>query len=441
MCKSVDTQHRKQRGRTAPNHALSTDGLIYGIEDKPPFGKLILFAIQMVLSVFVATVLIANICGVNVPAALVGAGLSTLAYILVTGGKSPMFISNSGAFVAPVIMALSTAGYSGVIVGGVVTFLIYSIFGIIFTKIPVSNIYKVFPSALIGAVTVVIGINLMAFIPTYLGDTGQWGLVIALITMLAIALLSHYAKGIMKILPFLLGTLIGYGCAVVLTITNICKIVDFTVFKNMTLFTMPEFAFTKVATIGDSRILISIIVVYIAFTISAMMECLSDHAALSGIIETDLYVTPGLGKIFRGEGLSNLMSSVFGGLGACSYGEGVACVGFSRVASVWVTGMAAIILGLLGFIGPVQAFIASIPSCVFAGAAIVLYGFIACSGIKMLQKTDLNKQKNLVIVSSVLSLGIGGLVLGGATISISGTALALVFGVILNLILKEKVDE
>lgn len=416
-------------------------GLIYDITDKPPIGKLLLFAVQMVLSVFVATVLIANICGVNVPAALVGAGLSTLVYILVTGGKSPMFISNSGAFVAPVIMALAAAGYTGVIVGGVVTFLIYNIFGIIFTKIPVQNIYKVFPSALIGAVTVVIGINLMGFIPTYIGETGQWGLVIALITMLAIALLSHYAKGIMKILPFLLGTLIGYVCAVILTVTKVCNLVDFSVFKNMKLFILPEFAFTKVTPVADKAVLISIIVVYIAFTVSAMMECLSDHAALSGIINTDLYVTPGLGKIFRGEGTSNLMSSIFGGLGACSYGEGVACVGFSKVASVWVTGTAAIILGLLGFIGPIQAFIASIPSCVFAGAAIVLYGFIACSGVKMLQKTDLNEQKNLVIVSSVLSLGIGGLVLGGTTISISGTALALVFGVILNLILKEKNNE
>ena len=132
---------------------------------------------------------------------------------------------------------------------------------------------------------------------------------------------------------------------------------------------------------------------YIAYTISAIMECLSDHAALSGIIGVDLYKEPGLSKIFIGEGLANLVGSCVGGLGICSYGEGVACVGFSKVASVKVTFVAAIILGLLGFIEPIQVFIASIPSCVFAGAAIILYGFIACSGIKMLQKTNLNEQK------------------------------------------------
>ena len=168
------------------------------------------------------------------------------------------------------------------------------------------------------------------------------------------------------------------------------------------------------------------------------MECLSDHAALGGIIGVDLYKTPGLGKLFIGEGLANVAGTSIGGLGICSYGEGVACVGFSRVASTAVTAGAAIILILLGFLGPVQASIASIPSCVFAGAAIILYGFIACSGIKMLQKTDLNKQKNLIIVSTVLSLGISGLVVGGSTISFSATALGLIVGIILNLVLKEK---
>ena len=413
--------------------------MIYGIKDKPPVGKLILFAFQMVLSVFVASVLIANICGVNVSAALVGAGLGTLIYLASTKAESPMFISNSGAFVAPVLMALAAAGYTGVFVGGLTTFVIYTIFGIIFSKVPVENIYKVFPPALIGAVTCVIGINLMGFIPTYLGETGQWGIVVALITMLVIALLSHYAKGMAKILPFLVGILIGYAAAAILTLTGIVQLVDFSVFSGMKLFIMPEFAFTKFTSVSWSTLL-PIIVVYIAFTISAMMECLSDHAALGGIIGVDLYKKPGLHRIFIGEGMANIASSLFGGLGACSYGEGVACVGFSRVSSTLVTGAAAIILALLGFIGPIQAFIASIPSCVFAGAAVVLYGFIACSGIKMLQKTDLNIQKNLVIVSSVLSLGISGVVLGGSTFSISGTALALVVGVILNLILKEKVN-
>ena len=414
--------------------------MIYNINDRLPFGKLVSFSVQLMLSVFVATVLIANICGVAVSGALVGAGLSTICYLLITGFKSPMFISNSGAFVAPVMAAIGLGGYPAVAIGGLVTCLIYSLFGVIFTHIPVDKIYKVFPPALIGAVTVVIGVNLMPFILSYVqiaGVTSQWGVIVALITMLAIALISHYAKGMLKILPFLLGTLIGYIIAISLTVTGVYEIVDFSVFKNLKLFIVPDFAFLHWGSVQLSTIL-PVIIMYIAYTISAMMECLSDHAALGGIIGVDLYRQPGLGRIFIGEGFANLVGSIFGGLGECSYGEGVACVGFSKVASTFVTLGAAIILILLGFLAPVQAFIASIPSCVFAGAAIILYGFIACSGIKMLQKTDLNIQKNLIIVSSVLSLGISGLVLGGATISISATGLALVVGIILNLILKDK---
>lgn len=414
--------------------------MIYNINDKIPFNKLIMFAIQLVLSVFVATVLIANICGVAVSGALVGAGLSTIVYLIITGFKSPMFVSSSGAFVAPVMLALAAGGYSAVAIGGLVTCAIYTIFGLIFTKIPVEKIYKVFPHALIGAITVVIGVNLMPFILSYVqinGITNMWGVSVAFVTMFAIAIISHYAKGMWQILPFLLGTLIGYIYAIILTVTGVYQIVDFSVFDNLKIVSIPDFAFLHWTSI-EFKTIIPIIIIYIAYTISAMMECLSDHAALGGIIGVDLYKTPGLGKLFIGEGLANVAGTSVGGLGICSYGEGVACVGFSRVASTAVTAGAAVILILLGFLGPVQAFIASIPSCVFAGAAIILYGFIACSGIKMLQKTDLNKQKNLIIVSTVLSLGISSLVVGGSTISFSATALGLIVGIILNLVLKEK---
>ena len=416
--------------------------MIYNINDKLPFKQLIVFSIQLVLSVFVATVLIANICGVAVSGALVGAGLATAIYLVLTKFQSPMFVSSSGAFVAPVMAALAAGGYTAVAIGGLVTCIIYVLFGFIFTKVPVEKIYKVFPPALIGAVTVVIGVNLMPFILSYVqiaGVTNMWGVSVALVTMLSIAIISHYAKGLWRILPFLVGTLIGYIYAIILTLTGVYQIVDFSVFTNLKLFNVPDFAFVHWTSVNWTTVL-PVIIMYIAYTISAMMECLSDHAALGGIIGVDLYKKPGLGRIFMGEGIANVVGTTFGGLGICSYGEGVACVGFSRVAATEVTLGAAVLLVLLGFLAPVQAFIASIPSCVFAGAAIILYGFIACSGIKMLQRVDLNVQKNLVMVSTVLSLGISGLVVGGATISLSATGLALVVGILLNLLLKEKTN-
>lgn len=405
--------------------------MIYNVNDNPPLGKTLLFALQLMLSCFTATALIAQICGVPLSGAFLGAGFATVVYGIVTKHSSPMFISNSGAFVAPVLAALAVGGYTAVAVGGLVAFLVYTIFGIIFKYISVENLYKFMPKVLIGSVTVVIGINLMGFIPGYIGDTDNLGVIIALITVLAIALSSHYFKGALSMFPFLIGTLVGYIVSIPF------GLVDFSKFQGISLFNIPDVAFMHWSGVSF-KTLIPVIVVYIAFTISAICECLSDHAALGGIIGVDLYKNPGLTRIFIGEGVANLSTAWLGGLGACSYGEGVGAVGFSKCASTVVTLIAAVMMMLLGFLEPVQAFIASIPSCVIGGGtACILYGFISSSGIRLLKGVDFGNQKNLIICSVVLALGISGVTLGGDTFSLSGTALALVAGVILNLVLKE----
>jgi len=384
------------------------------------------------LSCFTATALIAQICGVPLSGAFIGAGFATIIYGIATKHESPMFISNSGAFVAPVLAALAVGGYTAVAVGGLVAFLVYTLFGVAFNYITVDSLYKFMPKVLIGSITVVIGINLMGFIPGYIGDTGNLGVVIAFITVLAIALSSHYFKGALSMFPFLIGTLVGYIISIPF------GLVDFSKFEGIKLFNVPELALMHWTAV-EWKVLVPIIVVYIAFTISAICECLSDHAALGGIIGKDLYKTPGLTRIFIGEGLANISSACFGGLGACSYGEGVGAVGFSKCASTLVTAVAAVMMMALGFLEPVQAFIASIPSCVIGGGtACILYGFISSSGIKLLKDVDFNNQKNLIICSVVLALGISGVVIGNDTFSLSGTALALIAGVILNLILREK---
>ena len=406
--------------------------MIYNVNDKLPFNKLILFALQIMLSCFTATALIAQICGVPLSGAFVGAGAATIVYWLVTNRQSPMFISNSGAFVAPVLAALAAGGYTAVAVGSLVACLVYTIFGIIFHKISIDNLYKFMPKVLIGSITIVIGINLMGFITGYIGDTGNLGVAIALVTVLAIALSNHYLKGIWSMFPFLIGTLVGYIVAIPF------GLVDFSKFDNIHLFTLPEFAFSKFTSV-EFTTLIPIIIMYIAFTISAICECLSDHAALGNIIGKDLYKNPGLTRIFIGEGAANLATGCLGGLGACSYGESVGTIGFSKCASSQVTFVAAILMILLGFFEPIQAFIASIPSCVIGGGtACVLYGFISSSGIKLLKDVDLNNSKNLILCSVILAIGISGITIGGSVFSLSGTALALVVGIILNLILKEK---
>ena len=406
--------------------------MIYNVHDKPPLGKTLLFALQLMLSCFTATALIAQICGVPLSGAFIGAGLATIVYSYITVGKSPMFISNSGAFVVPVLAALAAGGFTGVIVGGAVTCIVYCIFGMIFSKISVEKLYKFMPKVLIGSVTVVIGINLMGFITGYIGDTGNLGVIIAFITVLAIALSSHYLKGTLSMFPFLIGTLVGYIISIPF------GLVDFSKFNGIHLFTMPELAFMNMAPVSFKAML-PIIVIYIAFTISALCECLSDHKVLGNIIDRDLYKEPGLGLIFIGEGAANLMTSLCGSLGGCSYGESVGAIGFSKCASVKVTRYAALMMIALGFIEPIQAFISSIPSCVIGGGtACILYGFISSSGIRVLQEVDLGNQKNLIICSVVLALGISGIVIGNDVFSLSGTALALIAGILLNLMLKEE---
>ena len=414
--------------------------MIYGINDRIPAGKTIAFATQLLLSCITASILIANICGVPVSGALFGAGMATLVYLLATKSDSPMFISNSGNYVAPVLLALSMGGSFAVFIGGITACVIYCLFGIIFTKIPAKNIYKVFPEPLVGAVTIVIGITLMGFIGTYCqinGESNIWGVIVAITTALIIALISHYAKGMVKILPFLLGTLSGYLIAIALTATGVCRLVDFSVFDGMKLFSKPTMAYSSFHSV-DAKIIIPIVLVFAAYTVSAMMEAMSDHKVLGNIIGVDLYEKPGLGRIFIGEGLANLLSSFYGGLLTCSYGESVSCIGFSKVASPVVTGVAAIMMIILSFFEPIQVFVSSIPSCVFGGCAIILYAFIAASGVRTLQNVDLNNNKNLLLVAMPLSIGISGIALGGATFALSGTALALIAGVVLNIVLKEK---
>lgn len=406
--------------------------MIYNVKDKLPFNKLIIFALQLMLSCFTATALIAQICGVPLSGAFVGAGVATIVYQLICRRESPMFISNSGAFVAPVLAALAAGGYTAVAIGGLTAFLTYAIFGIIFSYIPVNNLYKFMPKVLIGSVTIVIGINLMGFIGGYIGDTGNLGVAIALVTVLSIALANHYLKGIWSMFPFLIGTLIGYIVSIPF------GLVDFSKFSGIHLFVLPTFAFQNFTSVEFTK-LIPIIVMFLAFTVSAICECLSDTATLSNIIGKDLYKEPGISKIFIGEGVANIASSFLGGLGACSYGESIGTIGFSKCASVQVTFTAAIMMILLGFIEPIQAFISSIPGCVIGGGtSMVLYGFISSSGIKLLKNVDLNNPKNLIICSVVMATGISGIAIGNDVLSFSGTALGLILGIILNLILKDK---
>lgn len=424
---------------------MTDNKLIYGIGDNPKTAKeWILYAVQQVLSVIVATLLISQICGTPASSCLIGACIGTLIYQIFTKFRSPMFISSCGATCSAVIGALALPGiaeknYLMVAVGGAVTMAIYIVFALIIKFGGIEKINKIFPPTIVGPVTMVIGLNLATFMVTYTHQSSTWEVIVAILTMFVIALSSHYFKGFMKTIPFLIGIVFGYVLSVILTLTGVAPLVDFSVFNPEVWHWYPDLTFLQWHGADFSwGNFVQVIILFIPVSICALLEHYSDHKCLSNIVGEDLTVNPGMHRTLMGDGVASFAGTVLCGLPNTSYGESIACVGFSKVASVKVITLSAGILGLLSFIAPLTAFVSSIPSCVFGGCALILYGYIASSGLRLIinSKVDLEDNKNLIITSVVLTSGVGGIFLFSA--SFTGVALAMVLGVILNLILRDK---
>ena len=420
------------------------NNLILNTNEKPRSVKeWILYPLQMVMAVFVATVLIATICGTPIDACLLGGCLGTLVYQCFTKFKSPMFISNSGATVSAVIGALAlgnTPNYLAVAIGGIVVAAIYILFAFVIKWRGVAVFNKIFPATIVGPITIVIGLNLATFIPSYVGlggPTETWGVVIAILTMLLIAITSKFAKGFMKTIPFLLGLLFGYVLCLAVELIGWADFNIIGIWKELdSFFNMPDFSFLHWNFKDfEASMLLDILLLFAPVSICALLEHYSDHKVLSNIIGQDLTEEPGLHRSLMGDGVASMIGTWVCGLPNTSYGESTATIGFSRVASVIVSTVAALFLGSLAFIEPVQVFLRSIPSCVFGGCAMILYGYIACSGLKTLinNHVDLEDTRNLIVTSVILTVGVSGIFLFSQ--SFKGVSLAMILGVVLNLIL------
>lgn len=418
--------------------------MLYNINDKLPMRRLIVAALQQVVACFVATILIPTICGVPIAPAMLGAALGTLLYQLITRGQSPMFISSSGAFVAAVTGALALGvapNYFAVFIGGIIVCIVYFTVGAAINHFGTAWINKLLPPVVIGPIVAVIGLNLATFIPTYFQINGQYSLIgfgLGILTLLITALISQYGKGFIKNLPFLISILIVYAFAAVLTVCGV-KIIDFSAFNNVHLFQMPDFAFTHFNQWNWSW-LPQILLLFLPLALVTICEHTSDHKALSAVIDTDLTQNPGLGFTLMGDGAATALGALIGAMPNTSYGESVGTTGFSKICSKYVITLAAIIMGIAAFIGPLQAFLISIPSCIFGGCAAILYGYITLSGIRTIKDSniDLNDNKNVTIIAAILTLGVSGTVCNFGVVSIGTTALAMIVGILLNLILKNK---
>ncbi len=444
--------------------------LVYQVKDRPPFGKTLVFALQQLLAILAATIAVPAVINSSIPgaamsqsAALFGAGVGTLVYLLFTKFRSPVFLGSSFAFIGSMLAAFAggvsmSVGYLGLILGAAFAGLVYVVIALIVKKVGVKWINKLMPAVVIGPTVAIIGLSLAG---NAIGDLTTGGLkdafggsvcnsyvalVCGLVTLFTVIACSVYGKKMAKLIPFIIGILAGYAVAAIFTAigyaakVDALKVIDFTKFKNMQWY--PDFAFVEAfkgsynfgegGSFGTYLVTIAVAYAPVAFVVFA--EHIADHKNLSTIIEKDLLTDPGLDKTLLGDGIGSLAGAFFGGCPNTTYGESVGCVAITGNASVATIFATAIMAIVASFVAPFVTFLATIPNCVMGGVCITLYGFIAVSGLKMIQEVDLGNNKNLFVVSVILIAGIGGLTLNFGKVTITSVACALILGIITNVL-------
>ncbi len=436
--------------------------MVYNVKDKPPFGKMLVYALQQMLAILAATIAVPAIIGngMSQAAALFGAGVGTLVYQLFTKFKSPVFLGSSFAFLGSMAAAFAGGvsmqlGYLGLIIGAVFAGLVYVVIALIVKKCGSGWVNKLMPAVVIGPTVAIIGLSLAG---NAIGDlvghvaqdsngnyimnlNGGISMVCGLVTLFATVAASVYGGKNIKLIPFIIGIAAGYVVATIFTLIGTAanvealKVIDFTKFQNMQW--LPDFtfieAFKGVKEVNGAYIgTIAVAYVPVAFVVFA--EHIADHKNLSSIIESDLLKegNPGLDRTLLGDGVGSMAGALFGGCPNTTYGESVGCVAITGNASVATITTTAIVCIAAAFVAPFVTLLATIPGCVMGGVCVALYGFIAVSGLKMVQKVDLEDNGNLFTVSAILIAGIGGLSLKFGQITITEIACALILGILVN---------
>ncbi len=437
--------------------------LVYGVKDKPSWGKTIVFALQQLLAIMAATIAVPMIVGngMSTTAALFGAGVGTLVYLLFTKFRSPVFLGSSFAFLSSMSAAFAGGismqlGYLGLLLGAVFAGLVYVIIAIIVKFAGVKWINKLMPAVVIGPTVAIIGLSLAG---NAVGDlvgaakdangnfimTAHAGacMVSGLVTLAVTIICSVYGKKMVKMIPFIIGILAGYAVASIFTGIGFAtgneelKIINFSLFQDAFSKWYPDFTFlTAFKGFGElnGSYIGTIAVAYVPVAFVVFAEHIADHKNLSTIIEQDLLEEPGLHRTLLGDGIGSMAGAFFGGCPNTTYGESVGCVAISGNASVRTIFTTAIMAIVIAFISPFATFLATIPSCVMGGVCIALYGFIAVSGLKMIQQVDLGDNKNLFVVCVILIAGVGGMSLKFGQITITEVACALILGILVNLL-------
>ena len=436
--------------------------LVYDINQKPPLKKNLVYAFQQLRAIMAATLLVpvlADSTGLylNQPAALFGAGMGTLFYIFIaTRKKSPVFLGSSFAFISPLAGACAY-GFLGIFVGSLFAGLVYVLIALIVKKTGTAWVTKLLPPVVIGPTVALIGLSLCGSAVNNLNNTaaGSYNLVAILVGLIAFFITVFASvKGTqsMKMVPFIIGILGAYVIALILTFigrASGCEAlqpVKLSAFDNVQLFKVPRFTFLGMFgaykdatnTIGSASDVLSLFVLFAPVAFVTLAEHIADHENLSSIIGHDLITDPGLDRTLLGDGAGSIVGALFGGCPNTTYGESVGCIAITGNASVSTIAIAAVYCVLLSFFDPFVCFVNSIPTCIVGGVCIALYGFIAVSGLKMIQPVDLNDHRNLFVVAAILVCGIGGLTLNFGSVQISAIATGLIVGILVNVIFNRR---
>lgn len=424
---------------------MKNSKMLLDVNDKPPLLKWLLLSLQHVFAMFGATILVPILVNkaagsevLSIPVALISSGIGTLIYIVCTKGKSPVYLGSSFAFITPMIVAFAKSGKESVFTGIMAVGLVYVLVALIIKAIGKKWINKLLPPIVVGPMIMIIGLSLA---PTAIEEIGlnlekiPWkNIVIALISFLTTGILAVRGKGFLKVIPFLLGMVAGYISSIILGMVNLKEVFE------TSFIAVPDFYIPFV----HYKLNFSALLTIAPIALVTISEHIGDHKVLSEIIGKDLIINPGLDNTLLGDGIATFTAGLIGGPANTTYGENTSVVGMTKVASVWVIGLAAIIAIIFGFLGQLTAIISSIPSPVLGGVSILLYGFISVNGLKILiqNKVDFENTKNVIVASSMLVLGLGGaaisIITKNISVSISGMSLAALVGILLNLFIKER---
>lgn len=421
--------------------------LIYDVNQKPTLGKWILLALQHVLAMFGATVLVPILTGLPIDVTLVSAGIGTMTYILITKGKSPVFLGSSFAYIAPIQSALAVGviagekNYGAVMGGLIIVGIIYLIIALIIKFLGTEWINKILPPIVIGPIIMVIGLALasvaVGMVSTNGGSNTDWKFyTVGFITLITAVLVANYTKGITKLIPVMIGIITGYISSIIIGIVDFAPVIEASNSSLFGLFKIPNFAILH----SKPQINWEVFIFFAPVAIVTISEHIGDHLVLSSIIGRDLTKKPGLARTIAGDGLATLFAGFLGGPANTTYGENTGVIGITKVASVWVIGTAALIALALGFIAPFTALISTIPPAVMGGVSMMLFGVIASSGVRVLinNHIDFTKERNLMIAAIVLVAGIGGLSLTVGAVDLKPMAVAALIGIVLHQILPDK---